>query len=161
MYIVTHLSIFSTTGNLLAIGDLTNITYALSPLKPNTFDMRNRINLQVLVAASALASFTAQADVIINETNFPDYDFRYYVKNEHFYYLGGHEVYPGSDGVLTDAELDTYWDMNPSYHHTTIESLQGIEYFTSLRVLTCYNNDLTTVDLSNNKQLELLTIYYN
>lgn len=115
----------------------------------------------MLVAAIALASFTAQADVIINETNFPDYDFRYYVKNEHFYYSGGHEVYPGSDGVLTDAELDTYWDMNPSYHHTTIESLQGIEYFTSLRVLTCYNNDLTTVDLSNNKQLELLTIYYN
>ena len=124
--------------------------------------MKNKIYLQVLFAVIALAAFTAHADVNINETNFPDYDFRYYLTNEHVgYIVNGQYVYPGADGVFTDAEIAATKNMNPAYFHTTIKSLQGIEYFTNLRVLICHSNKLTSVNLSNNKLLESLTIYRN
>ena len=126
------------------------------------FRMKNIIHQQVLFAVIALAAFTAQADVVINETNFPDYDFRYYLQNEHVgYIINGQYVYPGADGVFTDAELAATNNMNPAYFHTTIKTLQGIEYFTSLRALICHNNRLTTINLSNNKLLENLSLYRN
>ena len=123
--------------------------------------MKNIAYLKLLLAVIALATFTAQADVVINETNFPDEDFRYYVKNEHFYFINGVAVYPGADDVLTAAELATYKDMNVAYNHNNIASLQGIEFFTNLNVLNCNRNKLTSVNLSNNKQLEWLIIYSN
>jgi hypothetical protein len=123
--------------------------------------MKNIAYLKLLLAVIALATFTAQADVVINETNFPDEDFRYYVKNEHFYFINGVAVYPGADDVLTAAELATYKDMNVAYNHNNIASLQGIEFFTNLNVLNCNTNKLTSVNLSNNKQLEWLIIYRN
>lgn len=123
--------------------------------------MKNIAYLKLLLAVIALATFTAQADVVINETNFPDEDFRYYVKNEHFYFINGVAVYPGADDVLTAAELATYKDMNVAYNHNNIASLQGIEFFTNLNVLNCNRNKLTSVNLSNNKQLEWLIIYRN
>ena len=124
--------------------------------------MKNRNYLQVLLAVIALTAFTAQASVIINETNFPDYDFRYYLQNEHVgYIVNGQAVYPGADGVFTDNELADTRDMNPAYFHTTIKTLQGIEYFTNLRTLTCHSNMLTTINLSNNKVLENLILYKN
>ena len=70
-------------------------------------------------------------------------------------------VYPGADDVLTAAELATYKDMNVAYNHNNIASLQGIEFFTNLNVLNCNRNKLTSVNLSNNKQLEWLIIYRN
>ncbi len=70
-------------------------------------------------------------------------------------------VYPGADDVLTAAELATYKDMNVAYNHNNIASLQGIEFFTNLNVLNCNRNKLTSVNLSNNKQLEWLIIYSN
>ena len=123
--------------------------------------MKNIAYLKLLLAVIALATLTAQADVVINETNFPDEDFRYYVKNEHFYFINGVAVYPGADDVLTAAELATYKDMNVAYNHNNIASLQGIEFFTNLNVLNCNRNKLTSVNLSNNKQLEWLIIYRN
>ena len=124
--------------------------------------MRKQFYLQLLFAVIALATFTAQADVVINESNFPDYDFRYYLQAEHVgYIINGQYVYPGADGVFTDAELAATKNMNPAYFHTTIASLQGIEFFTNLNTLICNSNKLTSVNLSNNKQLEWLTIYRN
>ena len=37
-----------------------------------------------------------------------------------------------------------------------LTSLQGIEWFTSLRILSCYQNQLTNLDVSNNTELTSL-----
>lgn len=41
-----------------------------------------------------------------------------------------------------------------SCHGKKISSMQGVEYFTELEKLWCYNNDLTSLDLSKNKALK-------
>ncbi len=83
------------------------------------------------------------------EINFPDKSFREYLLSTDY----------GVDGVLTDKELKNVIQINvPSQE---IQSLQGIEYFTALTSLRCYNNQLTSLDVSKNTALEYLDCYYN
>ena len=42
-----------------------------------------------------------------------------------------------------------------------VESLKGIEYFTSLTELICFNNNLSTLDLSKNRNLTYLWCHDN
>lgn len=96
---------------------------------------------------SVLALFTAtmsKADVNVNETNFPDANFRNFIKGE---------VY-GSDGVLTSDEIAEITTIDVSDRY--IQSLKGIEYFTAVSTLRCKSNQLTTLDLSKNKELRAL-----
>ena len=83
-----------------------------------------------------LTATTARAEVEINETNFPDANFRGWVLANSF----------GQDGVLTDEEIAsvTRIDLNTK----GIQSLKGIEFFTELTWLLCINNPLTEIDLS-------------
>ena len=85
--------------------------------------------------------------VSINATNFPDGNFRAYVRT-----LPGAE-----DNVFTQEELAAITEINCS---VTTESgpqqifvLTGIEHFTALTRLYCDNNVLTTLDLSKNTKL--------
>ena len=80
-------------------------------------------------------------NVDINETNFPDANFRYYLQNQSF----------GGDGVLTVYEIPNLKNINVSGRQ--IKSLQGIEYFTSQTDLSCYTNKLTSLDVSKNTEL--------
>ena len=91
------------------------------------------------------------ADVAINETNFPDANFRSYLINDS--YSGG------SDGVFTDAEIQNITSIWVS--EKSISSLQGIEYFTALKYLSCYNNQLTSLDVSKNTALTSLNCSNN
>ena len=84
------------------------------------------------------------ADVVINETNFPDANFRNSLLIQDF----------GSDGVITDAEIATITELYVSSQE--ISNLQGIEFFTELTELRCDNNKLTTLDLSKNTKLVTL-----
>lgn len=78
------------------------------------------------------------ADVAINETNFPDGNFRNYLINDTY---GA-----GSDGVFTDAEIQNITYLNVDGKN--ISSLKGIEFFTALKDLYCQNNQLTSLDVS-------------
>lgn len=98
----------------------------------------------------------AEGDVEINETNFPDEIFRWYVswydKNK--------------DGTLSQKELDEVKKMDLSfynfytYRELDIKNLKGIEYFKNLKELRFINNsNLTSLDLSKNTALtELICI---
>ena len=79
--------------------------------------------------------------IAINETNFPDANFRSYLLSEDY----------GSDGVITDAEIAeiTYIGVDEK----NIANLKGIEFFTALTYLSCSNNQLTALDLSKNSAL--------
>jgi len=85
----------------------------------------------------------------INSTNFPDEDFRNWLLKQDY----------GSDGVLTDAEIAKVTSIN--VYSRSIQSLKGIEYFTALTSLSCYDNQLTSLDVSKNTALQVLRCYSN
>lgn len=90
----------------------------------------------------------------INVTNFPDDSFRSYLLSTSY----------GSDSILTESEIiritSIYVNGRPS-SPGTIKSLKGIEYFTALQYLQCYDNQLTSLDVSKNTALKWLYCWNN
>lgn len=78
----------------------------------------------------------------IDETNFPDANFRSYV-------LASFDS--NGDEKLDDEEIANVKYINAPAK--TISSLKGIEYFTELLELNCDNNQLTSLDVSKNTKL--------
>lgn len=91
----------------------------------------------------------ADGDVAINELNFPDELFRNYVK----------KFDSNSDGVLSRAELERVTDIRVQFYG--ISSIKGLEYFPNVTELRCYNNKLTSLDISKNTKLRILYCYSN
>ena len=81
--------------------------------------------------------------IAINETNFPDENFRNWVLNSY-----------GQDGMLTDDEIAKADKI--SFPSEEFQSLQGIEYFTALGTLYVCNSPLKYVDVSKNTELTYL-----
>lgn len=86
----------------------------------------------------------APEGITINETTFPDANFRNYVLSQTY----------GSDGILTAEEIAEVTAIN--VNEKEIADLTGIEHFTALKYLYCYNNSLTSLDVSNNPALTYL-----
>ena len=103
--------------------------------------MKKHLFLFILVLLPMMAS---AENVMINETNFPDSNFRNWVLSQDY----------GADGILTDEELKNITDLD--VRRLEIHDLKGIEYFTALKVLNCITNKLTALDLSHNTALEKL-----
>ena len=97
----------------------------------------------------------APGDVEINETNFPDENFRNYLLAQTY----------GADALLTPTEIAgtnyTPGIINLSLTSKNISDLTGIEHFTALQYLYCGNNNLTTLDVSHNTNLRYLDCYNN
>ncbi len=91
-----------------------------------------------------LSAGSAWADVEINETNFPDANFRSWVLNQSY----------GTDGILTDNEIAGVTSINVSSNY--VKNMQGIEFFTALTNLDCSYNQLTSLDVSKNTALTIL-----
>ena len=85
----------------------------------------------------------------INEENFPDENFRWYVSHND----------GGSDRLLTDYEISCITELY--LQGEEISDLTGIEIFTDLRELYCGNNKLTKLDVSKNRKLTSLSCYDN
>ena len=81
----------------------------------------------------------------IDAAHFPDANFRAYLLDEEDW---------NNDGVLDDDELDSVTSI--TVRSANISSLKGIEYFTELTDLDCYDNALTELNLNNNTKLEYL-----
>ena len=106
-----------------------------------------------LVPLSALAADARQDGVTINAENFPDSTFRSWLTNSAN--LGG----AGADAYLTAEELSAIRQINVS--DLGISSLEGIELFPALEKLSCMNNRLTPLDVSQNKNLTYLQCNFN
>ena len=111
--------------------------------------MAIKIKALLLSLISLLGIMQARADVTINETNFPDENFRNYLLWQSY----------GSDGVITDAEIAGITDISVS--NRAIRSLKGIEFFTALTSLDCSYNQLTWLDVSKNPALTSLDCWFN
>ena len=105
---------------------------------------------QLLLSVFVLIlSATAWANVEINEENFPDENFRNWILSQDY----------GTDEVLTDEEIANITSIYLWF--MSIQSLQGIEYFTALTELDCGDNQLAALDVSKNTKLETLNCYGN
>ena len=105
--------------------------------------MKKWLFLSVCILLTFLC-VSAVASVSIDAAHFPDELFRaelsWYDQDQ--------------DNVLSDAELSSVQLLHVTYK--CISSLQGIEYFTSLKELRVSGNELTSLDLSKNTLLEVL-----
>ena len=86
-------------------------------------------------------SIAAMADVAIDENNFPDVNFRAFVR--------GYDS--DKSGALSTSEFASITKIDCS--NKNISDLTGIEYFTSLQELLCHNNNLTSLNISKNTKL--------
>ncbi|MBR6893408.1 MAG: DUF3244 domain-containing protein [Bacteroidaceae bacterium] len=125
-----------------------NVSFTVRDLAPNEFYLycwwyKGMVNLtegEPLVLEYKVMT----DDVMINETSFPDINFRNWLLSQEY----------GADGVLTDEELKNVTSLD--VRRLEIHDLKGIEYFTALKYLNCMTNKLTTLDLSHNTALEKL-----
>ena len=84
------------------------------------------------------------AGVTIDETTFPDENFRKWVLSQKY----------GKDGILTEEEIAKVESIDVAYQD--IKSLKGIEYFTAMEYLLCGSEHLTEIDISKNTKLKWL-----
>ena len=105
------------------------------------------------VSAQADAA-VPEGDIAINETNFPDQNFRDYVAGQ---WDTNHDnrFSPSEIAAAKWITCDNLWEGQP------IKSLKGIEYFTEIWELSCVYNDLTEIDLSHNTKLEYVNCHHN
>ena len=108
-------------------------------------------------AAEPENGVSAQADaavpegyIAINEKNFPDENFRDYVAEE---WDKNHDKYFSPSEIASAKWI--------SCDNKEISNLKGIEFFTNIWLLECYYNNLTTIDLSHNKNLSYINCHHN
>lgn len=118
------------------------------------------LTLSLVLALTLLPSMALAAGegVAINDTNFPDKNFRTYIS----------KVYDENNNDILDAneiaavtELTFVDPDNSSVRMANIASLKGIEYFTALTTLDCSEQKLTTLDVSANTNLTTLNCSEN
>ena len=91
------------------------------------------------------AQQVAEGDIDINETNFPDPNFREYMKDEW--------------DIDNDNKINKSLADNLSYisvSNREIKSLKGIEFFPNLQQILCDSNQIEYLDLSMNPNLDFL-----
>ena len=89
-----------------------------------------------------IETYAAPGDVAIDATNFPDENFRDYVKKK---------FDKDNSGALSQDELDDVSSIN--IMEMNISSVKGIEYFSNLLSFEGYRNKLTALDISHNPAL--------
>ena len=89
-------------------------------------------------------------EVEINATNFPDNNFRNYVKLN--FDING-------SGYFSQVELDKVTDIHVQGY--SISKLKGIEYFRNLVELDCHDNGLKSIDIRKNTKLTYLDCQTN
>ena len=90
------------------------------------------------------------SDAIYINTNFPDGNFKSWVKSN---------CDKDGDGYLSTKEIAAVTEID--VRSKSITNLKGIEYFTALTILNCSNNQLTALDVSKNTSLRLIECYKN
>ncbi len=99
---------------------------------------------------TANAAEVAAEDVEINESYFPDAKFRQYIADN---------FDKDGDGVLSAEEITAVTEIY--VNKKGISDLSGLKYFIKLRALYCTDNQLTSLDVSNNTALQALWCYNN
>lgn len=100
----------------------------------------------VIINMDNLALPKTTGDIEVTEEHFPDSAFRNYLINQY-----GNTITQSQIAMIDRLYI----------YGKGIQSLEGIEYFTALTVLDCSNNNLTSLDVSHNAELEVLNCSKN
>lgn len=92
--------------------------------------------------------------IAINSKNFPDANFRKYISTNIDQKVNGER-----DGYLTKKERLAVKSIE--CYEREIKNLKGIELFTNLQYLNCYDNKISNLDVNKNRKLTALNCYYN
>ena len=118
------------------------IKYDLNSANEYSYNFYYYNNAGELVPANGNAYVTDNYGVVFNRSNFPDDAFRIYMKSLH------------NRGYLTKAELQNLTQL--FVINKGIYSMKGVEKLTYLKDLRCYNNHISSLDVSSNFYLEYL-----
>lgn len=100
----------------------------------------------VYVLSVPIPQLPKEGEVSINVKNFPDSAFREYVRRT---------FDTDNNDVLSVAELEVATRIVIT-GNTQIKSVKGIEYFTYLETLYCWETSIESLDLTSNKRLTLI-----
>lgn len=160
----------SLSSSTIRIGDIATAEYTLSPSNarstvtwssenPNIASVdRNKGKVvgvsegKTNIIATTSNGLTAQcsitvsgeSNIYVNAINFPDVNFRSSILEQ---------------GIRTEEDVRKADRLDVA--RKEIESLKGIELFTSLETLTCGSNKLTSLDVSDNTKLTTISCYGN
>lgn len=107
-------------------------------------DGKDEVSYQYDCGKGEKPTFIFETSLPINEKNFPDDNFREYIKT---YIASGSNVLT----VKKRSEVETI-----EVEGKNISRLEGIEAFPNLKVLKCGNNSIQNLDLRQNPKLETL-----
>ena len=123
-----------------------------------TSEYESHETVSILTEETAAEEGEVPEDIEINTVGnlpltaecFPDEAFRTWISTN---------VDKDKDGVLSQGERDAQTELYIPL--LKIRNLEGIQYFEKLESLVCSNNDITSLDLSKNKNLKQLQCYTN
>ena len=104
----------------------------------------NEVRYQYNCGNGVTPTFIFETSLPINENNFPDDNFRSYIKT---YKAGSRDVLTVEERSKVETIEVEGWN---------ISSLEGIEAFPNLKKLNCGNNSIQNLDLRQNPMLETL-----
>ena len=118
-------------------------------MKKHTLHLGVLLALVMLLVTMSVPAFAETGDVEINETNFPDANFRAIVS------------FCDADKSNTLSATEIAAVKYLSCYNKKVKDLTGIEHFTALTTLQCDYNELTALDISKNTALTNLSCVKN
>ena len=107
-------------------------------------DGKDEVSYQYNCGKGVKPTFIFETSLPINEKNFPDHNFRKYIKT---YKAGGRDVL-----TVEEQRKVEIIEIN----NKGVSDLKGIEAFPNLKELNCGNNSIQKLDLRQNPELEKL-----
>ncbi len=130
-------------GNTLTVkAGATKVTYLYNCGKRSSYTFT--LNVTVIPEGS----------IVIDASNFPDPVFREYLKTETRPNTST-KIDQDQNGILSEDERNAVTKIDVSKKN--ISDLSGIQFFPNLRELACYDNQLTSLDVSKNTKLRDLS----
>ena len=128
----------SVNGNTLTVNKgETQVTY--------TYDCGKKLSAEFTLTVNGGGSTGGGDSIVINASNFPDPDFRTYVKAK---------FDKDNNNSLSESERNAVTVINVK--DKLMETLEGIEFFPNLKELDCSINQLSRLDVRQNTALEKL-----
>ena len=130
-------------GNTLTVdAGATKVTYLYNCGKRSSYTFT--LNVTVVPEGS----------IAIDASNFPDPNFRAYVKEK---------LDTDNNNCLSESERNavTKIDVDDGYNGQKLTSLKGIEFFPNLQELHCFENQIISLDASKNIALQKLSCSHN
>lgn len=97
--------------------------------------------------------FIPEGSIVIDASNFPDPEFQKYLETATRPNTST-KIDQDQNGILSEDERNAVREIDVSKKN--ISNLSGIEFFPNLRELACYDNQLTSLDVSQHPELQRL-----